>query len=60
MEVYTPPPRPTLGFDHGVGHPLLLLGHVNAPHCQQNKTLKDLGHSAAWPKAAEVVIKVQL
>src|SRR5437879_585097 len=26
-----------LGFDHGVGHPLLLLYDAKAPNCQKNK-----------------------
>jgi hypothetical protein len=45
------------GFDHGVGHPLLLLGDAKAPNCQKNKAFKDLGHYAEWPKVADAVIK---
>jgi hypothetical protein len=38
---------PALGsFDHGVGHPLLLLYDANAPHYRNNKAFKVLGHSA--------------
>ena len=32
------------GFDHGVGHPLLLLYDVKAPHGQKSKEFKNLGH----------------
>ena len=31
------------GFDHGVGHPLLLLYDAKAPHCQKSKEFKGLG-----------------
>jgi putative transposase len=34
------------GFDHGVGHPLLLLCDVKAPKCQKNKAFQSLGHYA--------------
>jgi hypothetical protein len=33
-----------LGFDHGVGHPLLLLYDAKAPNCQKCKEFKGLGH----------------
>jgi hypothetical protein len=33
-----------LGFDHGVGHPLLLLGNAKAPNDRKNKVFKDLAH----------------
>src|SRR5438876_8081343 len=33
-----------LGFDHGVGHPLLLLYDAKVPNCQKHKEFKDLGH----------------
>ena len=33
-----------LGFDHGVGHPLLLLYDAKAPNCQKRKEFKGLGH----------------
>jgi putative transposase len=29
------------GFDHGVGHPLLLLCHAKAPNYRKNKAFKD-------------------
>jgi hypothetical protein len=45
------------GFDHGVGHPLLLLGDAKAPNCRKNKAFNDLGHYAEWPKVADAVIK---
>ena len=32
------------GFDHGVGHSLLLLYDVKAPNDQKSKEFKDLGH----------------
>jgi hypothetical protein len=32
------------GFDHGVGHPLLLLYDTKAPHGQKSKEFKGLGH----------------
>ena len=31
------------GFDHGVGHPLLLLYDTKAPHGQKSKEFKGLG-----------------
>ena len=33
-----------MGFDHGVGHPLLLLYDAKAPNCQKRKEFKRLGH----------------
>src|SRR5712691_13145432 len=46
------------GFDHGVGHPpLLLLGDAKAPNCRKNKAFNDLGHYSEWPKVADAVIK---
>jgi hypothetical protein len=45
------------GFDHGVGHPLLLLYDAKAPNCGKNNELKDLGHYSEWPKVADAVIK---
>jgi len=39
-----------IGFDHGVGHPLLLLDDAKAPNCQKNKIFKGLGYYSAWPK----------
>jgi hypothetical protein len=44
-------------FDHGVGHPLLLLYDVKAPNCRKNKAFKDLGHYYVWPKVADAVIE---
>jgi hypothetical protein len=32
------------GFDHGVGHSLLLLYDVKAPNAQKSKEFKDLGY----------------
>jgi hypothetical protein len=45
------------GFDHGVGHPLLLLGDAKVPNCRKKKAFKDLGHYSEWPKVADAVIK---
>ena len=45
------------GFDHGVGHLLLLLYNAKAPNCRKNKAFKDLGHYSEWPKVADAVIK---
>jgi hypothetical protein len=45
------------GFDHGVGHPLLLLYDAKAPNCQKNKIFKGLGYYSAWPKVADAAIK---
>jgi hypothetical protein len=36
-----------VGFDHGVGHPLLLLDDAKAPNCQKNKIFKGLGYYSA-------------
>jgi hypothetical protein len=47
----------SIGFDHGVGHPLLLLSGAKAPNCRKNKAFNDLGHYAEWPKVADAVIK---
>jgi hypothetical protein len=46
-----------LGFDHGVGHPLLLLCHAKAPSYRKKKTCKDLACYSEWLKVADVVIK---
>jgi hypothetical protein len=46
-----------LGFDHGVGHPLLLLYDAKAPNCQKNKVFKGLGYYSEWPKVADAAIK---
>jgi hypothetical protein len=45
------------GFDHGVGHPPLLLCNAKAPNCRNNTSLKDLSHYAEWPKVADAVIE---
>src|SRR4051812_36026546 len=45
------------GFDHGVGHPLLLLGDAKAPNFRKNNAFNDLGHYSAWPKVTDAVIK---
>ena len=45
------------GFDHGVGHPLLLLGDAKAPNFRKNNAFNDLGHYSEWPKVADAVIK---
>jgi hypothetical protein len=49
--------RKLLGFDHGVGHPLLFLCDEKAPNCRNNKCLKDLYRYSEWPKVADAVIK---
>src|SRR5262245_42061972 len=46
------------GFDHGVGHPLLLLCDAKALNCRKNKEFKGLVHYAKWPKVPDAVIKV--
>jgi hypothetical protein len=46
-----------VGFDHGVGHPLLLLCDAKAPNFRKNKAFKDLSHYAEWPKVADAVIE---
>src|SRR5262245_9648745 len=46
-----------LGFDHGVGHPLLLLYDAKVLSGRKNKAFKGLGHYAEWPKVADAVIK---
>jgi hypothetical protein len=46
-----------IGFDHGVGHPLLLLYDAKAHNCRKNNVFKGLGHYAWWPKVADAVIK---
>jgi hypothetical protein len=45
------------GFDHGVGHPLLLLCHAKAPNYGKKKAFKDLAYYSEWPKVADAVIK---
>src|SRR5256885_13393884 len=46
-----------MGFDHGVGHPSLLLCHAKAPNYRKSKALNDVGHYSGWPKVADAVIK---
>ncbi len=48
------------GFDHGVGHSLLLLYDARAPNCGKNNGFKDLGRYSEWPKVADAVIKAPL
>jgi hypothetical protein len=36
--------REVIGFDHGVGHSLLLLYDAKAPNCEKSKKFKGLGH----------------
>src|SRR5215510_10792185 len=48
------------GFDHGVGHPLLLLCHAKAPSYRKKKTCKDLASYSEWLKVADVVIKARV
>ncbi len=45
------------GFDHGVGHPLLLLCGAKVSNYRKNKEFNDLGHYSEWPKVADAVIK---
>ena len=47
----------TGGFDHGIGHLLLLLCDAKAPNLRNNKAFKDLGHYSEWPKVADAVIE---
>jgi hypothetical protein len=47
------------GFDHGVGHPHLLLSNAKVPNYQKNKAFKDLSHYSEWPKVADAVIKAK-
>jgi hypothetical protein len=49
--------RGCTGFDHGVGHPLLLLDDAKAPNYRKNKAFNDLDHYSEWPKVADAVIK---
>jgi hypothetical protein len=49
-----------LGFDHGVGHPLLLLYDAKAPNYRKNKAFKGLGHYSEWPKVADAAIKARI
>jgi len=49
-----------IGFDHGVGHPSLLLCNAKAPNYRKSKALNDFGHYSGWPKVADAVIKADL
>jgi hypothetical protein len=51
--------REILGFDHGAGHPLLLLCDAKAPNLRNNKAFRSLGHYFEWPKVADAVIKAK-
>jgi hypothetical protein len=51
---------PNAGFDHGAGHPLLLLCNAKAPNYSNNKAFNDLAHYSEWPKVAGAVIKAQM
>jgi hypothetical protein len=53
-------PRYDTGFDHGVGHPLLLLDDAKVPNYRKNNVFNDLGHDAEWPKMADAVIKAEI
>src|SRR5712692_6702711 len=53
-------PDKNMGFDHGVGHPLLLLCHAKAPNYWKNKAFNDLACYAEWPKVADAVIKAKI
>jgi len=48
-----------IGFDHGVGHPLLLLCNAKAHNCRNNKSLEWLWHYFEWPKVADAVIEAR-
>jgi len=47
------------GFDHGVGHPLLLLCDAKASNCWKNKAFEDSCHYSEWPKVAAAVIEAR-
>ena len=49
-----------MGFDHGVGHPLLLLCDARASKYRKKKAFKDLDHYFEWPKVADAVIKADI
>jgi len=48
-----------LGFDHGVGHPHLLLSNAKVPNYRNNKAFKDLSHYSEWPEVADAVIEAE-
>jgi hypothetical protein len=45
------------GFDHGVGHPLLLLCNAKAHNHRKSEGFKHLDNYSEWPKVADVVIE---
>ena len=47
------------GFDHGVGHPFLLLCNTKAHNYRNNKSLEGLSHYFEWPKVADTVIEAE-
>ena len=55
FEFPTPPQRAVFGFDHGVGHPLLLLCNTNAHNHRKSEGFKHLDNYSEWPKVADVV-----
>jgi hypothetical protein len=44
LESATNPEGADDDFDHGVGHPLLLLYNAKAPNCHKGNEFKGLGH----------------
>jgi hypothetical protein len=46
-----------VGFDHGVGHPLLLLGNEKPHNCLYNNELNELSYCSEWPKVADAGIE---
>src|SRR6267143_206640 len=48
-----------VGFDHGAGHPLLLVCNAKALNYRKNKAFNDLAYYSEWPKVAGAVIKAQ-
>jgi len=53
------PSNKKCGFDHGAGHPLLLLCNAKASNYSKNKAFNDLAHYSEWPKVAGAVIKAK-
>jgi insertion element IS1 protein InsB len=47
------------GFDHGVGHPLLLLSDAKTHNYRKNNMLNDLARYSKWPKVADAVIEAE-
>jgi hypothetical protein len=48
-----------VGFDHGVGHPLLLLYDAKVSNDQKSKAFKGLDHYSGWQKVGEAVIEAK-